>query len=86
MSSTHLPLATAFQPSAIRRPGVVADPAERFEAASESARDLRREPGVRVVEAAREQVLFAGAMEREELGVTFTRIPCPARTAFVAID
>ena len=56
----------ATQPAAIRRPGVVADPAEGFEAASEAPGDARWEPGVRVVEAARQKVAFPGAMQREE--------------------
>jgi len=73
MSSTHLPLATAFQPSAIRRPGVVAEPAEGFEAATEAFCDARREPGVRVVEAAGEEIAFAGAMQSEEASVTLAR-------------
>src|SRR6266568_1187075 len=36
---------------AVRRPGIVADPAERFEAASEATRDARRKPAVNVGEA-----------------------------------
>jgi hypothetical protein len=62
------------QMTAIRRPGIVADPAEGFEAAAESPGDGRREPGVRVFEAAREQILLGGAMQREQASVAFARL------------
>ena len=41
------------QAAAVWRPCVVADPAQGLEAAAEAARDLGREPGVRVVKASR---------------------------------
>ena len=47
---------------------------------------------MRVVEAAREEVAFAGAVQREKLSVTLTRIrfvgtaiPCPAPAGIVSI-
>jgi hypothetical protein len=76
--------------AAVRRPGVVADPTERLEAASESFGDRRGEPGVRVVEAARAQILLAGKVELQHSGealagasgirvrehIDFAREPC----------
>ena len=38
-----------------------------------------------VVESAREEVLFAGAMEGEELVVALARVPCPAATVRIVI-
>lgn len=49
-------------PEAVWRPGVVADPTERFEAAAKTLGDRRRKPSVRVVEPARVKILFACAM------------------------
>ena len=48
------------QAAAVRRPGVVADPAESFEAAAEAARDRRREPRVRVVAAGERDLVARG--------------------------
>ena len=59
--------------TAVRRPDVVADPAEGFEAAPEAARDGWREPGVRVIEAPREQIAVPGFMQREQSRVAFAR-------------
>ena len=56
---------------AVGGPGVVAEPAEGLEAAAEAARDLGREPGVSVIEAALEEVEFAGAVKSEELKPAF---------------
>jgi hypothetical protein len=53
----------------------------RFQSAAEAARDWRRKPCVRVVEAAREQVAFAGGVQREELRQAFARIPFSALAA-----
>ena len=58
---------------AVGRPGVVAEPAEGFEAAAEAARDGRREPGVRIVEATRQKIARAGVVERDEARVAFAR-------------
>jgi hypothetical protein len=58
---------------AVRRPGVVANPAERFEAAAEAACDGRRQPGVYIIEAAREKIAAPGFVQREQARVAFAR-------------
>jgi len=67
------------QPSAIRRPRVVANPAQSCKAAAEFLGDRRRQPGVRIVQTARDEIAFADAVQREQPRVTFARIPFPRR-------
>lgn len=89
----HETLATAFQAAAVGSPRVVANPSERFEAASKALGDRRREPGVCVVESAREKIAFASGVQREQAGVTFARpgpvgalLPFSRIAILVAID
>src|SRR5579883_1375222 len=65
---------------AVRRPGVVADPAEAFQAAPKGARDSRRQPGVDVLESADRGIAARGFMKREK------RLPALARTAHSRIE
>ena len=66
------------KPLAVRRPGIVAEPAEGFEAASEAFRDARRNPGVRVIESEREQIAFASAMQSEKMRPPLACLTCAA--------
>lgn len=54
------------QAQAVGRPGIVAAPAEAFEAAAEFLRDGRRKPGVHVFEAALPGVAAGGFVQGEE--------------------
>jgi hypothetical protein len=67
------------QAPTVRRPGIIANPADGCKAAAEFFGDRRRQPGVRVVESAREQIAFTGAVQRKQPSVTFARIPFPRR-------
>jgi hypothetical protein len=71
---------------AVGGPAIVAEPAEGFEAAAEAASDLRREPGVGVVEAAGEEIAFAGGVQGEKLAPALARIPFSAFAIDQQID
>ena len=58
---------------AVRRPGVVAEPAETLNAFAEFLRDGRREPGVDVFQAALPGVAFGSGVERQEALPAFSR-------------
>src|SRR6266850_668048 len=61
---------------AVRRPGVVAEPAEALEALAEFLGDGRRQPGVDVFEAALPGVAFRCGLHREEPLPTISRRSC----------
>jgi hypothetical protein len=67
------------QAAAIRRPRVIANPAEGCKTASEFLGDRRRQPGVRVVESACEQIAFTSAVQRKQPRVPFARTPLALR-------
>src|SRR2546422_7838668 len=69
--STLFPYTTLFRSAifellAVGRPGVVAAPAEAFEAFSEARGDARRQPGVNVFEAPPPGIAFRGGVQRSE--------------------
>lgn len=66
--------------SAVRRPGIVAAPAEALEAAAKVLRDGRREPGVHVFQAALPGVAARGFVKGEK------PLPSLARRAGAGIE
>src|SRR5947209_16830210 len=66
----HVPWGFSFnlrcQFLAVRRPGIVAHPAERFEAASEASRNARRKPAVNVGEAFGPGVARGGLLQGDD--------------------
>ena len=65
---------------AVRRPGVIAEPAEALEALAEFFRDGWRQPGVDVFEAALPGVALGGGVQREQ------PLPALARRAGAGIE
>src|SRR5580693_9429149 len=65
---------------AVRRPGIIAEPAKASDALAKFFRDGRREPGVNVFEAAPPGVALGGCVQRQE------PLPALARRAGLWIE
>src|SRR6266446_4806910 len=61
---------------AVRRPGVVAEPAEALDALAEFLYDGRRQPGVHVLETAMPGVAFGCGLQRKEPLPAVARCAC----------